>query len=272
MKLNKLLTSVYGALCCGSLLLTPTLMLLPAVATAQTAPVGKTRILVLIDRSGSVHFDVDKAFQKVAEQISGMVQAGDELGVAYIHSQTEVNSQRVAIRAKLPTNYDELGGASQSSARLKVSKQLMTERALMKTTLRKMLTTAADSRTQESSDVWGSLATMDTFFRTASPGDNCRVFIVSDLVESMPGAGRRDFHKQHPANDAAQLRQMARADVPKIRSIYDLGSASPLGKVDQLTVLFPTSGVQNSQNNAMTQYWTNVFELLGLPRQKMIFQ
>ena len=107
--------------------------------------------------------------------------------------------------------------------------QVRQQERRMKMMLRKSLLRLPTTKLYEWSDVWGSLATMDTFFRSAGSGDNCRVFIVSDLVESMPGAGRRDFHKQHPANDAAQLRQMARADVPKIRSIYGLRQCRPFG-------------------------------------------
>ena len=272
LKLNKLLSSVHRAFCRASLLLVLGAAITSTRVTAQTITTGQTRVLLLIDRSGSVHFDVDKAFQRVAERISTMTKAGDELGVAYIHSQTEANPQRMTIKAALPSDYESLGGATQSSARRKVQKQLLTERSQMKATLRKMLTTAADAETQESSDVWGSLATMDAFFNNASIADNCVVFIISDLIESMPGKGRRDFHRQHPMNDAAYLRGLAVADVPKIRSIYGLNGKMPLARVDQLAVLFPASGVQQSQNNAMTQYWTTVFELLGLPRQRLLFQ
>lgn len=272
LKLNKLLSRVHHALYCSSLLLVLVAAIIPTPVTAQTVTAGNTRVLLLIDRSGSVHFDVDKAFQRVAEKISTMTKAGDELGVAYIHSQTEANPQRMTIKAALPPGYETMGGATQSSARMKLQKQLLMERGQMKATLRKMLNTAANANTQESSDVWGSLATMNTFFGNASTTDNCVVFIISDLIESMPGKERRDFHRQHPTNDAAGLRKMAVADVPKIRSIYGVSSKIPLAQVDQLAVLFPASGVQQSQNNAMTQYWTNVFELLGLSRQKMLFQ
>lgn len=271
MKLNKLLTTAHRAFYYASLLLIPVAATLPAPATAQTAP-ANTRVLILIDRSGSVHFDVEQAYQRVAEKISTMTKAGDELGVAYIHGQTVANPQRTAIKAALPGDYDTMGGASQSTARMKLQKQLLMERAKMKATLHTMLKAAADAEIQQSSDVWGSLATMDTFFGNASAADNCHVFIISDLVESMPGKERRDFHRQQPKNDAASLRAMAIKDVPKIRSIYGLSSQAPLALVDNLTVLFPASGVQHSQNNAMTQYWTAAFEQLGLPRQKMLFQ
>jgi hypothetical protein len=242
------------------------------VAAEQKVTTGRKRVLVLIDRSASIQSDANQAFERIVEQINKMGGYGDELGIGFIHGKTTANAQIFRIEARRPADYADMGGLDQDEADTDFENQVRQQRRRMKDALRKSLTVAASDKIVQWSDVWGSLATMDTFFRSAGLSDNCQVFIVSDLVESMPGAGRRDFHKQHPANDAAQLRQMARADVPKIRSIYGLGSASPLSKVDQFTVLFPASGVQNSQNNAMTQYWTNVFELLGLSRSKMLFQ
>ena len=272
MKLNKLLSSICGPFCSGLSILLFALLLIPKTGVAQAITARKTHILVLIDRSGSVHFDASKVSKLIAPQINSMHVAGDALGVAYIHSQTNANAEQLSVEAALPTDYATRGGATQQNMMMEFDEQLQEELSRMNTKLRKMLAQAADVNVRQSSDIWGSLATVDTFFRNASVNDNCMVFIISDMVESMSGKERRDFHVKHPQNDATTLKQMAATDVPKIRSIYGLNGKMPLAKVDRLTVLFPASGVQQSQNNAMTQYWTTVFELLGLPRQRLLFQ
>lgn len=227
---------------------------------------------MFIDRSGSVHYDVNKVAQILFQEVDRLRQNGDELGVAFIHEHTEANAQRLRLEAPLPAKYEESGGSTQKRMLMEQQGKLIAQRQEMKTRLRGMLAEAANPATARSTDVWGSLSTISTYFSGSSAAERNLVFYVSDMVESMPGAGRRDFELHPPADDASALQAMARADVPRLRKWYDVTASKPLQTIDQVQVLFPLSGTKKTQNNAMSRYWTVMFGQLGLGPSQVQFQ
>ena len=274
LKLNKLPPGGY-ALALGTVLALMPLSHRAATviaATEQPTFTPRTRILVLIDRSGSVHYDVNKVARIIFQEVDRLRQSGDELGVAYIHEHTEANAQRLRLDAPLPPKYDESGGSTQKKMLMEQQGRLVAQRQEMKTRLRSMLAEAANPATDRSTDIWGSLSTISTFFQSSSAAERNLVFYVSDMVESMPGAGRRDFELHPPADDASALQAMARIDMPRLRKKYDITSSKPLQTIDQVQVLFPLSGTKKTLNNAMSRYWTAMFGQLGLGPSQVQFQ
>lgn len=238
----------------------------------KETPTGRTRILVLVDRSGSVHYDAKKMSQRLFEDLAKIKKTGDELGIAFIHAQTLTNPKRSRIAADLPDNYDDQGGATQQRMRMAQEDAVREQRRQMREDIKQALAVGSNSAVGQSTDVWGSLSTITTFFQGATANDRCIVYYISDMVESMPGTGRHDFEAKHPLEDASALQALAKADIPQIRKRYGITESEPLKVIDNVIVLFPTSGMARSQNNAMSRYWSAIFTRLGLSPNNLLFE
>ena len=84
-----------------------------------------------------------------------------------------------------------------------------------------------------------------------------KVFYLSDMVESMPNADKRDFHKRPPYS-AKEATEWAQLDAKKFTDI-DLENV-------EISYVLPyspmTSGYQNNAN--VIVYWQKIFEIFGI--------
>jgi hypothetical protein len=83
------------------------------------------------------------------------------------------------------------------------------------------------------------------------------------MIESVRGAGRRDFHTSPPATDA-QAEDWARADVKQLEQ-HTIGNP-------QVTIVSPFEPTASSRENNphVTHYWQTLFqELAGVSVEEL---
>ena len=148
---------------------------------------------------------------------------GDELGLVQIQQTTDQSSQRLAITEHLPDGYATLGLPSQHAARNQFETTIRQRRTILLDALHQAATTANASGTGQESDLWGTLQTINIFFRDARPADRCVVYYLSDMVESKTGAGRVDYYhtplttpppKRRPAPTFPASRPSSASSIP----------------------------------------------------------
>jgi hypothetical protein len=83
-----------------------------------------------------------------------------------------------------------------------------------------------------------------------------RVYYFSDMIESVKGVNRRDFHIHPPTNDA-QAEEWAKADLKQVEK-YAIGSPS----VTIISPFEPTASTKEN-NPSVTYYWQTLFQELA---------
>lgn len=111
-------------------------------------------------------------------------------------------------------------------------------------------------------DLWRSLEAASRYFSNCNAGDGQYVLLVSDMVESMKGAGRRDFHLQ-PIASRQEAETFAQADAAYIRENFKINTK--ILAVTQFKILFPVQPNSQTQNNMLRYYWEKLFAELGIP-------
>jgi hypothetical protein len=83
-----------------------------------------------------------------------------------------------------------------------------------------------------------------------------KVYYFSDMIESVKGSDRRDFHIKPPKDDS-QAEQEAKADIKKLEK-YAIGSP-------QVTIVSPFEPTASTKENNphVTHYWQTLFQELG---------
>lgn len=231
--------------------------LLPADQTTS-APDAPVHTLVFLDKTQSV--DVNEAFvqEKYHQALNDIVERnmankGDQLDIYFIHENTSkakalsltVHSEKEGIENANATDREAIETAFQMS--LQREKGIFLRQAMAK--LNQQNTGASNQAT----DIWASLPIIA---KAAEDGAQVRVYYFSDMIESVKGSDRRDFHRQPPADDA-QAEAWAKADAKKMEQ-YVLGTP-------EVTVVSPFEPTASTKENNphVSRYWQVLFEDLG---------
>lgn len=231
--------------------------LLPA-DEATSPPGAPVHTLVFLDKSVSV--DVNKVFVQEKYRLAlndiverNMANKGDRLEIYFIHENTAkakalslaVHSEKEAIENANATDREASETAFQMS--LQREKGIFLRQAMAK--LNQLNTGASNQAT----DIWAS---MPIIAKAAEDGAQVRVYYFSDMIESVKGSDRRDFHRQ-PPTDNAQAESWAKADAKKMAQ-YVLGTP-------EITVVSPFEPTASTKENNphVSRYWQVLFEELG---------
>lgn len=107
-------------------------------------------------------------------------------------------------------------------------------------------------------DIWGSLELISRSFNTKT--GNRLVIYSSDMVESMNGKGRRDFHKK-PLTSKNEAEKLAQEDLVWIKN--NLKVNFNVFKGLKIEIWPPQHPNQGSQHPYTIYYWEYLFGLLG---------
>ena len=104
-----------------------------------------------------------------------------------------------------------------------------------------------------STDIWASLPVIA---KAGEAGSQVKVYYFSDMIESVKGANRRDFHTNPPISDE-QAEADAKTDMKKLQQ-YAIGSP-------QVTIVSPFEPTASTKENNphVTHYWQTLFQELG---------
>lgn len=223
-----------------------------------SVPDAPVHTLVFLDKTQSVN--VNEAFvqQKYRQALNDLVERnmankGDRLEIYFIHENTAkaralslvVNSEKEAIENANPTDREASETAFQMS--LQREKGIFLRQAMAK------LNQQNTGTSNQATDIWASLPIIA---KAAADGALVRVYYFSDMIESVKGSDRRDFHRQPPTDDA-EAEAWAKADAKKMAQ-YALSSP-------EVTVISPFEPTASTKENNphVTRYWQVLFEELG---------
>lgn len=238
----------------------------PQQQTSPTKPLPNIYSLIFIDKTVSVSLKDSYTREKYAKALQEIVQQnvrqkGDKIEVYFLHentSQARVFSMQCKSEMKdtfglNPTDIRSIKNAYQIS--LKKEKNKMQQRCI------EALLNENATETSLYTDIWATLHIIDKKNAKKGPNTLLKVFILSDMVESMPGLERRDFYKRPPYSKQ-EAEQWAEKDVKRFTDI-------DLSEVEIYYVLPYSPLSTTSQNNPFVLlYWEKLLAKLGLEEFK----
>lgn len=230
--------------------------------TQLAAP--STASVVFFDKSLSVNpkdaFVRQKYQQALTKLISDNIrQKGDRLDVYLIHDNT---AKAKAFERVSQSEKEDVSSANQTDAEaaqtsFEVSLQ-KEQQKFLREAYTQMVTPNA-SRSNRYTDILASLPILD---RLAERGLQVRAYYFSDMVESMPGTDRRDFHIT-PPRTAEQAETWAKQDAERLKA-----NLTHLTNVEAFLVLpFAPTASSKVNNPHVTDYWEALFQELGVSKR-----
>ncbi|HEV7351355.1 hypothetical protein [Telluribacter sp.] len=226
--------------------------------TAPALPDAPTHTLVFLDKTQSVNVNksyVNEKYRQVLAQIveENMRNKGDKLEVYFIHENTSkaralsltVRAEKEGIEHANATDREAIETAFQMA--LQREKGIYLRQALTK------LNQQNSGGSNQWTDIWAS---MPIIAKATEGGSDVKVYYFSDMVESVQGTERRNFHSNPPATDA-QAEEWAKADAKQLEQ-HAIGSP-------QVTVITPFEPTASTRENSphVTHYWEILFQELG---------
>jgi hypothetical protein len=224
----------------------------------RAVPDPPLHTLVFLDKTQSVHVDKkyvnDKYRQALTDIIeNNMKNKGDKLEVYFIHENT---SKARALSLTVRSEKDELEGANATDREgIETAFQLalQKEKSIYLRQLLAKLNQQNTGSSNLSTDIWASIPVIA---KAGENGSEVKVYYFSDMVESVKGADRRDFHTNPPRDDA-EAEADAKEDIKKLNR-YAIGSP-------QVTIVSPFEPTASTKENNphVTRYWQTLFQELG---------
>lgn len=226
--------------------------------TAKTLPDAPVYTLVFLDKTQSVN--VNKAYvnEKYRQALTDIVEnnmknKGDKLEVYFIHENTsKARAMSVMVRSE-KDNMDAANATDREAIETAYSLSLQREKGIFLRQLLAKLNQTNTGSSNLSTDIWASLPVIA---KAGETGSEVKVYYFSDMVESVKGADRRDFHIKPPKDDS-QAEEEAKADTKKLEQ-YAIGSP-------QVVIVSPFEPTASSKENNphVTHYWQTLFQELG---------
>ena len=243
-----------------SLLLTVCIFFFSCFSEEKKAAVtaGPIYTLVFMDKTQSVN--VNKAFvaQKYQQILSDLVeqnirQKGDKIEIYFIHENTQ-KARALSITSRTEVeDVSAMNATDREAAETTAGLMLERERMVILKQVMSKLAIQNVGTSQRHTDIWASLPVIA---KAAESGAEVKVYFLSDMIESMRGANRRDFHVTPPQNNA-QADTWAKTDAKQLQQ-YALNAS----EIKIALPFEPTSSTQEN-NPTVTQYWSTLLQELG---------
>jgi hypothetical protein len=224
----------------------------------QAVPDEPVHTLIFLDKTQSVNVNkeyVNAKYRQVLNDImtNNMKNTGDKLEVYFIHENTsKARALSVTVRSE-KGEMDAANATDREAIETAYTLSLQREKGIF---LRQVLSKLNEQNTGSSNlstDIWASLPVIA---KARETGSDVKVYYFSDMIESVKGADRRDFHIKPPRDDA-QAEEEAKEDSKKLEK-YVIGSP-------QVTIVSPFEATASSKENNphVTHYWQTLFQELG---------
>ncbi|GAB3176764.1 hypothetical protein [Telluribacter humicola] len=226
--------------------------------TQTAVPDAPTHTLVFLDKTQSVNVNKDFVNEKYRQALAEIVEQnmrnkGDKLEVYFIHENTsKARALSLTVRAE-KENMESANATDREAIETSFNMALQREKGIYLRQALAKLNQQNGGGSNQWTDIWASLPIIA---KAAEGGANVQVYYFSDMIESVRGTGRRDFHTTPPASDA-QAEEWAKEDVKQLEQ-YAIGS--PL--VTVISPFEPTASTREN-NPHVTHYWQTLFQELG---------
>ncbi|GAB4135582.1 MAG: hypothetical protein OHK0045_20410 [Raineya sp.] len=222
--------------------------------------------LIFIDKTVSVSLKdtftrvkYEKALQAIINQ--NVRQKDDKIEVFFVHENT---SQAKVFAQTAKSEMKDTTGLNPTDVRaVKNSYQvaLKKERNKMISKCIEALLDPNTTFTKQYTDIWAVLPIIDKRNAKKKENTQMKVYLLSDMVESMPGLERRDFYKRPPfSKQEAQI--WAEKDAKKFQEI-ELEDV----EIFYLLPFSPLSATSQNNPNVLV-YWETLLNKLGLEEFK----
>lgn len=214
--------------------------------------------LVFMDKTQSVNVNKTFVAQKYQQILNDLIeqnirQKGDKLEVYFIHENTQkARALSLTSRTEIE-DINQMNATDREAAQTTADLMLQRERMIFQKQVLAKLNMQNTGASQRSTDIWASLPVIA---KVAETGATVKVYFLSDMVESMQGSGRRDFHKNPPANDK-EAETWAKADAKNMQQ-YALQAADI-----KIALPFEPTSSTKENNPAVTHYWNTLLQELG---------
>jgi hypothetical protein len=214
--------------------------------------------LIFIDKTQSVN--VNKAFvaQKYQQILTELVeqnirQKGDKLEVYFIHENTQkARALSLTCRTEVE-DMSAMNATDREAAETTTGLTLQRERMVFLKQAMGKLAMQNTGNSQRFTDIWAALPVIA---KAGETGAEVKAYFLSDMIESMRGTGRRDFHSNPPSSNN-EADQWAKADAKQMQQ-YALNAAEI-----KLALPFEPTSSTKENNPTVTQYWTTLLQELG---------
>jgi hypothetical protein len=225
----------------------------------RARPDEPTYTLIFLDKTRSVNVDKSFVKQKYEQAINDIIeenirQKGDKLAVYFIHENT---AKARALNLTTRTEMEDISASSatdREAAETEFSLALSREKATIRNRVLQQLVAQNTGSSNQETDIWASLPVIEKANET---GATVKVYYLSDMIESVKGADRRDFQVR-PPKSTTEAEAWAKADAGKLKR-YTLGSPD----ITMILPFEPNASVKEN-NPAVTQYWQTLFTELGV--------
>ncbi|MES2520449.1 MAG: hypothetical protein V4585_20185 [Bacteroidota bacterium] len=222
---------------------------------------AKTCSMIFIDKSVSVNVNKKFVNEKYTQVINQLIDEnvkgkGDKIEVYFVHENT---AKGKAVEVVSRTEKGESAGASSTDSEAISTEYAMSmdkERSIFKKIVFAQLASQNTSSSKNNTDILAALPLID---KAVSKGYNVKVYFLSDMVESMKGDNRRDFHTNPPVDDAAAV-GWAREDADDLKvKLPNIGAAQIF-----IAKPFEPTASRKKNNPAISAYWQRLFMELGV--------
>ncbi len=225
-----------------------------------------THTLVFLDQSVSAAGDTS-ARALFADSLRHIVhqhldRPGDRLSLFLVHEKTLSKAHRVNVTNDVDPLEEKEFSDEQALEKARFQNEI--EQFLQKATTRLQNFLASPPPTSSRwTDLWGTLGVAST--ELAENAGEKHLYYLSDMFESMPGPGRRNFDER-PPQSRAQAQRWAQADADTLDTFMIL---NPDRLQDaQVRVLLGTLATKPHAQD-IKFYWLTLFEELGLSRDQV---
>ena len=226
---------------------------------AKTVANDPTYTLIFLDKTRSVNVDESFVRQKYQQALTSIIeeniqQKGDKLAVYFIHENT---AKARALDLTARTEMEDMSAASSTdreAAKTEFGLAMNREKTTIRQRVLQQLVTQNTGASNQQTDIWASLPVIE---KASETGVTVKVYYLSDMVESVKGPDRRDFHVR-PPKGSAEADEWARTDAKQLKR-YTLGSPD----ITMILPFKPNASVREN-NPAVTQYWQTLFSELGV--------
>lgn len=235
-------------------------------STAEQATVAQPNIctLVFMDKSLSVNLNrtfVNEKYSRILGELidQNIRQKGDRIEVYFIHENTSKAKAMEAVCQSEMEDLTNVNATDNEAIRTAFNLSLKKERIFFRQRALAQLAVQNTSASNQATDIWASLSVID---RAVGQGFVTKAYYLSDMIESMKGTGRRDFHTT-PPHSQAQAEDWAKTDAEQLKSkLNNLPSADI-----KLALPFEPTSTTKQNNPNVTAYWQILFKELGVVQE-----
>lgn len=223
-------------------------------------------IIIFSDKSLSLYSD-SASLSVYKESLKNLLydnydQNGDRVRGYYVHANTLGATPFLEATFSVPEpDFDKGGYQDQQNVQMEYEMARSDAKGRCLQPLIESFQLSNESSTNRETDIWASFELMTRFFSDAAPQDTCYAFFISDMVESVKGEGRRDFH-HNSIKDKQEAESMAVEDARWIRENSEV-DAQVLSRVKAWIWIPPGPTADNDFAN-LRYYWRKLFAELGV--------